>query len=759
MKELHSKIISAFTLLMMLLCGLRTLAQDSSLKTAVHLAPGVTHPIGKDTTSGANPQMITSCDGNDIRIFPSPNPQSEIHLSINKVNPNVLLLSSQTFPVANSWQGAYWSTNGGTTWVGSDHLPNNAPGRGDPSTAFDAAGNGYVSTMSYVLGNTDNPPNGYLLQRTANNGTAWQPQVSGSGIINGFDKPMIAADDIAASPNANNFYCAWTNFNVSGRIEFNRSTNLGATFSVPIYLSAGVGQGANVQTGTNGEVYVCWSDYAGNALHDYSAKGLGFCRSVNGGVNFTSDQRVISYTGIRAYNTITGHEENPLFGGTRVNDFPAMAVDKSNGVRRGRIYVVAPVKENGNGKAIIQISWSDNQGTTWSLPKTVSIANGRQNWFPWITVDATNGNIYVIYYSLDAANGFSTNTYVAISNDAGATFINQRVSDAAHITAPIMEFQQGYAGDYIGITSHSGRAYAAWCDNRTGQWQDYVSQVSNSDITGSDFFCNGSTTYSVTNIPNNSSVTWTINPSSGIVNLSQSNNQATLTKVANGAVTLTATIANACGATSLVLSKTITIGNPTPTGTSSYSSNCSSNHFNVLNTSLSTICTANTIIYFNYNIVDSRFSNFVWTPVSIPAGATWYGNGANLNMSVTTPTSQGQNTETIALSATGPCGVYNVNFTSSATYVGSFNFTIAPNPSQDNVIVSSGNQTLSKSISQNLIYAIKITDHFGTLRKSFEYKSGITTIRISLTELNSGIYLISVFDGNKWSSKQLVIQK
>lgn len=43
---------------------------------------------------------------NDVLVFPSANPQSEIHLSINKVNPNVLLLSSNTFPAANSWQGA-----------------------------------------------------------------------------------------------------------------------------------------------------------------------------------------------------------------------------------------------------------------------------------------------------------------------------------------------------------------------------------------------------------------------------------------------------------------------------------------------------------------------------------------------------------------------------------------------------------------------------------------------------------------------------
>jgi hypothetical protein len=98
----------------------------------------------------------------DVRVFPSALPQSEIHISINKQNPQVLLLSGQAFPVApnNSWQGAYWSTNGGMNWVGADDLPNNLSGRGDPSTAFDAAGNGYVATMARAATSTDfnDPP-------------------------------------------------------------------------------------------------------------------------------------------------------------------------------------------------------------------------------------------------------------------------------------------------------------------------------------------------------------------------------------------------------------------------------------------------------------------------------------------------------------------------------------------------------------------------------------------------------------------------
>lgn len=277
-------------------------------------------------------------------------------------------------------------------------------------------------------------------------------------------------------------------------------------------------------------------------------------------------------------------------------------------------------------------------------------------------------------------------------------------------------------------------------------------------INGPSVICSGGTppNYSIASLGCSPTVSWSASPLN-IVNIATPNSPTTDVSYGNsGTVTLNANYTSACG--NGTLTKSISVGNSMPTGTSSISSNCNSNFFNYLNTSLSKICSAGSSIGFNYNITDPNYTNFVWTAVSVPSGASWYGNGGSLSMSVTTPTSPGSNSETIALSATGPCGTYNVNFTSSAVYAGG-GFTVAPNPSRDYVIVSRDNQTLSKGGSQNLIYVIKITDRFGTVRKSFEYKPGITSIRISFPELSSGLYLISVFDGKKWMSKPLIIQK
>lgn len=298
-------------------------AQTTEANSVPKLARGITAPILYPN----NPIILTAtaCDNPDVRVLPSPNPQSEVHLSINKLNPQVLLLSANTFPAFNSQQGAYWSTNGGLNWNGSDNLPNGAFGRGDPSTAFDAIGNGYVGTLNAVALNAP-VANGYLIQRTNNSGATWQPQVHGAD-VNVSDKEMIAADDVPASPFANNLYCAWSvNPGANGIVQFNRSTNQGATFSAPITLRNGWGQGTNVQTGPNGEVYVCWADYTNG---NFPEQGLGFVRSTNGGQTFTASSVVFNYTGIRQSNF-----GNPDFGNTRVNSYPSMAVDKSNGTHR-----------------------------------------------------------------------------------------------------------------------------------------------------------------------------------------------------------------------------------------------------------------------------------------------------------------------------------------------------------------------------------------------------------------------------------------
>lgn len=273
------------------------------------------------------------------------------------------------------------------------------------------------------------------------------------------------------SPYVDNLYCSWSDFNDGGKVKINRSTNRVVSFDSVKTISTRRGQGANVQTGPNGEIYVCWADYVGSIN---SAQNLGFAYSNNGGASYVSSLP-FSYNGIRVTN-------GPYykFGKTRINDFPSMAVDKSCGVNRGRIYVTYPEFDSDDtAKSIIRTRYSDNNGLSWSSALTVSQNSARQSWFPWISVDDLTGLITIVYYSLDGESGFSTNTYVAYSADGGSTWSNLKVSDVSHITKPIdiNDEVNGYAGDYIGISTFGGVSYAAWMDNRTSKWQIYVSRI------------------------------------------------------------------------------------------------------------------------------------------------------------------------------------------------------------------------------------------------------------------------------------------
>lgn len=412
-------------------------------------------------STSPNPSTVSATDNSDIRVYPSSHSQSEVHISLDINNPDNLLISANTY--TNTYQqGYYVSNNGGSSWTGSDELENSSGSLGgDPSTAFGADGTAYISTMTY-------PINGYYLQKSTNGGSSWSSLNRGV-TESGFDKEMIAVDNVSGSSYANNFYNAWTDFGNNVRVRFNRSTDGGSTFSSPITFKNGFGQGTNVQTGPNGEVYVCWADYTDGNI---PADNIGFAKSLDGGATFSSAKLAFSYDGIRDQNG-TDSDFN-----IRMNDFPSMAVDKSNSSHRGRIYIAYPAKEGGNGKSIIQVRHSDNKGDTWSSPQTVSISAGAQNFFPWIAVDATNGWVSVVYYSFDGS-GYSTNTYVSYSMDGGQTFQNIKVSDLSHQSAAINNsvFSGGYAGDYIGIAAYNGKAYPTWMDDRNGTWQIYVSPV------------------------------------------------------------------------------------------------------------------------------------------------------------------------------------------------------------------------------------------------------------------------------------------
>ncbi len=168
--------------------------------------------------------------------------------------------------------------------------------------------------------------------------------------------------------------------------------------------------------------------------------------------------------------------------GIRVSSFPSMAVDRSGGDYNGYIYITWPqrgVSPAGSDPDIVLIR-STNGGANWSTPIRVNndpINNGKDQYYPWCTVDQATGQLMLVFYDSRNVVNSQAEVFMARSENGGVSFENFKVSDQAHTPAPIPNLAGGYAGDYIGVAAYNNVAYPFWADNRTGNYQGWMSKV------------------------------------------------------------------------------------------------------------------------------------------------------------------------------------------------------------------------------------------------------------------------------------------
>lgn len=441
----------------------------------VPVAPDHAAPYGKFTTSKLSGKGVLTDDSPDVPVTTITSTQSENSIFVNPNNPSAVLNSNNSTPrPASTVYGAndFWSTDAGNTW-GGEVQGAGGPNSGDPTTAIGLNGWYYVN---YIHSN-----GGQGISYSTNQGQSWTPVLIAnppSGFSSLLDKNHMWIDNSVTSPHEGNLYAAWTAFGGSNdtEIEISRSTNEGLNWSAAVNISSAINagshnQGVNVHTGPNGEVYAIWAVYD-SWPSDESV--IGMAKSLDGGATWQPATRIISnIRGIR--NSGTGKN-------MRVNAFPSMAVDISNGPNRGTIYIVwtnigVPGVNTGSDMDIY-MSKSTDQGVSWSTPVRVNqdpSGLGKQHYFPWITCDATNGNLSVIYY--DDRNVASNQCEVFVSNsiDGGASWEDMKVSDVSFTPQPISGLASSYFGDYLGIHAHGRWVYPVWTDNRTGYAMTYVS--------------------------------------------------------------------------------------------------------------------------------------------------------------------------------------------------------------------------------------------------------------------------------------------
>jgi len=280
-------------------------------------------------------------------------------------------------------------------------------------------------------------------------------------------------------------------------------------------------------------------------------------------------------------------------------------------------------------------------------------------------------------------------------------------------------------------------------------------------IKGENLFCTTSKNYYIENLPKGATVKWKATPK-GIVEITSPNfPQTTLSKAVDGKITLSATVTSFRD--TAVLKKIVTVGNPFPRGTLHISANTVDNTYALQAGFTYFMSSTSDYSKTTFTISDSRYSDLTWEPISLPppsSGIVWGGSGSVLQVNFgAPPTTSRSYSAVIKMQASGPCRLYTQNFsvTNILTSQSFTDFILSPNPAGQSgfIEISSRNKTRF----ERLIYAIRITDAAGLQQKIMEFKNGVSSIRISLAGLNAGVFLISIFDGKNWNTRQLFIQK
>ncbi len=423
-------------------------------------------------------------------------------------------------------------------------------------------------------------------------------------------------------------------------------------------------------------------------------------------------------TTICGYDNISKFTGNNIYTAQVSASSPTVLTTQINPSTDQNYLVVGAVPPNSGASTVnastLKISKIVIQGgsnVSFTLPATTSIPCGSNTPISY-TVTNVGGTSGVTGYTwnLGANNGWM---YGSAPAQPTINTVDPTIS-----LIPVC----GSTQSNISATAHIGAANYTTNTNTVTLTQPSVS------ISGSATLCT-SGVYSIAGFPCNATVTWT-NPIWYRIIESGTGGSINATKVANGSVTLTATVTS-CGYT-IPLTQSIHVG--------AYPNS----NFQI---------TGNPNFCFNQNVtlgISGDLTNYVW---SWPAGWTLiYGQGGDI-LVLKAPT--GSPTATISATYNDICGTplsssKTITYSPSAcpgAYDPRFTYSPNPAPSYLNVAVA------SSYLGTVWIRGVRLVSSSGTTFYNQSYAAGaITNTTISMTPYPPGIYTLGVFDGTNWSN-------
>ncbi|MDF2922729.1 MAG: hypothetical protein K0R57_1643 [Paenibacillaceae bacterium] len=397
----------------------------------------------------------------NFQVTPSGTPKFEPAIAVNLLSPNIMVATSVFVQGTVPMTGAYVSFDGGATWsVNILPLPAGFAGAEAQYVAYGFPTNFFISAHAFTVDGLNGTT---IVYRSFDNGITFEPPIivaPGYGVYTNNDETLIDVDNAQASPFRGNLYLAYNhqiNITVNPRsvFFFQRSLDNGATWEQPKLLSdpLSIIERPDIAVGLTGIIYGGW-------ITTTPATQFLLRRSFDGGANFTDTVPVANVVLVPTVLPVPGY-------GFRVLTFPNLSADRTTLAFSGRLYAVW--QDYRLGYSDIFISISNNQGTTWSTPKSVTGAPpGSQNFFPALDVDPLMGVVNIIYYT-NRVNGFLLDVFTARSIDGGSVFFNQRVTTQSFNPNEGSPTPVTVIGDYIDIKTVTPSGYiGVWTDTRTG---------------------------------------------------------------------------------------------------------------------------------------------------------------------------------------------------------------------------------------------------------------------------------------------------
>jgi hypothetical protein len=375
-------------------------------------------------------------------------PPCEPSICINPANPSQIIAGAILDRV-------YISNDEGTTWV-EKTMHAKLGVFGDPCIIADSKGKFYYFHLAAPGKKQWESPE--LLDCIVVQSSKKHAQKWSKGYAIGRNAPKDQDKEWATFSSDNkSIFCTWTEFDEyestvptdSSRILFSMSTDQGKHWTSAQRLSENCGncldndgtvEGAVPAAGPDNQVYVAW------ALNE----NIYFDRSIDGGKTWLTKDIVAA--------EIKGGWDQKIPGIFRANGMPVLHCDLSTSKHRGALYICWADTRNGESDTDIWIINSTDGGTTWSSPvKVNNDAAGRQQFFPWLTIDQTTGNLYAVFYDRRNYDDNRTDVYLATSIDGGLTWTNERISES-----PFLPDAKLFFGDYNNISAVNGIVRPIW---------------------------------------------------------------------------------------------------------------------------------------------------------------------------------------------------------------------------------------------------------------------------------------------------------